>query len=101
MVLDNGTPKGMRQVLIDRHINVKGMVAADMQNVLGEMWDFKYEKTKVEKYILGQKHRVLFIPKFHCELNPIQRCWGAAKQYTRQHCDYPFIWIRENNYSSS
>ena len=30
MVSDDGTPKGMRQVLIDRHINVKGMVAADM-----------------------------------------------------------------------
>jgi len=53
MVLDDGTPKGMRQVLIDSHINVKGMVAADIQKVLGEMQDFKYEKTKVEKYILG------------------------------------------------
>lgn len=90
MVFDDGTPKGMRQVLIERHVNVKRMVAADMQRILSEMRDFKYERTKVEKYILGQKHRVLFIPKFHCELNPIERCWGAAKHYTRQHCDYTF-----------
>ena len=90
MVFDDGTPKGMKQVLIERHINVKGMRAADMQQVLSEMRDFKYEKTKVEKYILGRKHRVLFIPKFHCELNPIERCWGSAKHYTRQHCDYTF-----------
>ena len=90
MVFDDGTPKGMRQVLIERHVNVKGMVAADMQRTLNEMRDFKYERTKVEKYILGRKHRVLFIPKFHCELNPIERCWGTAKRYTRQHCDYSF-----------
>ena len=72
MVFDDGTPKGMKQVLIECHVNVKGMRAADMQRVLSEMRDFKYEKTKVEKYILERKHRVLFIPKFHCELNPIE-----------------------------
>ena len=53
-------PKGMKQVLIGRHINVKGMRAADMQRILSEMHDFKYEKT-IEQYILGQKHRVLYI----------------------------------------
>ena len=30
----------------------------------------------------------IFIPKFHCELHPIERCWGYAKHYTRQHCNY-------------
>ena len=34
MVFDDGTPKGMKRVLIERHINVKGMRAADMQNVI-------------------------------------------------------------------
>ena len=43
MVFDDGTPKGMKQVLIEHHINVKGMCAADMQHTLSEMRDFKYE----------------------------------------------------------
>ena len=38
---------------MDCHINDKGMVTTDMQKVLSEMQEFKYdEKTKVEKYIL-------------------------------------------------
>ena len=76
--------------LIERGVDMRGMKAANMRRVLGEMTDFKYEKTKVEKFLSSRGHRVIFIPKFDCELNPIERCWGHAKHYTRQHCDYTF-----------
>ena len=32
----------------------------------------------------------MFIPKFHCEINPIECVWCSAKQYTRACCDYTF-----------
>ena len=43
--------KGMHQVLIERHVNVTGMVAANIQHIIYEMRDFKYE-TKVEMHNL-------------------------------------------------
>ena len=66
------------------------MKAADMCLVLGNHADFKYEKTAVEYLLQSKGHRALFLPKFHCELNPIERVWGEAKRYTRSHCDYSF-----------
>ena len=90
MVLSDGTPKGMKQVLIERGINVTKMKAEQMREVLQEMPDFKYEKTKVETLLHSNNFQGYFIPKFHCELNPIERVWGQSKKFTRANCDYSF-----------
>ena len=39
-------------------------------------------------------HAVIYLPKFHCELNPIERFWCSAQQYTRSHCDYTIRGLR-------
>lgn len=35
-------------------------------------------------------HRCIFLPKFHPELNYIERIWGRMKYYIRLHCDNKF-----------
>ena len=90
MVLADGTPKGMKLVLEERSVNVSGMKAEDMRLALQQMHDFKYEKTKLENLLVSYGYRGIFIPKFHCELNPVERVWAQSKKYTCAHCDYSF-----------
>ena len=40
-------------------------------------------------------HICAYLPKFHCELNPIEQCWCHAKKYTRAHCNGSIIRLRK------
>ena len=43
----------------------------------------------------SQRHKCLFLPKFHCELNWIERMWGASKQFCRANCMYSIQGLRD------
>jgi hypothetical protein len=49
----------------------------------------------VEKFVEDKGHKVVWVPKYHCELNPIELCWNRAKKYTRKHCDYTITGLRK------
>ena len=65
----------------------------DMRVILSNHEDFQTEKTIVEHYLVNRGHLMHFIPKFHCEFNPIERVWGQAKVYTRMHTDFTLVWL--------
>ena len=35
------------------------------------------------------------LPKYHCELNPIERVWAQAKRYARGYCKYSIISLQK------
>jgi len=83
-----GVPKGMCRVLTERGVDVSGMKAEQMRATLAAMDDFKNEKSLVEHYLIQRGHIPAFLPKFHPELNPIERVWAQLKRYTKAHCNY-------------
>ena len=94
MVDDNGIPKGIRRVLEERGINTARMSTDGMRVVLANHSNFQEKKTVVETYMLSLGYQVLFIPKFHCELNLIERVWGQANIYTRKFTNLSLIHLR-------
>jgi hypothetical protein len=71
------------------------MKADDMRTVLSYHEDFATEDTIVENCLKGRGHKVYFLPKFHCELNPIERVWAQAKVYCRAYTNFTLIRLRQ------
>ena len=46
--------------------------------------------SKLEKLALKYNVKIIFTPKFHCELNPIEGLWCHMKQYVRKRNDQTF-----------
>ena len=62
---------------------------------LSEQPDFKEQKGWIQETIEARGHKVLFYPKFHCELNFIEYYWATIKSYACQHCNYTFKGLKE------
>lgn len=57
--------------------------------------DFLAERSALEELFLKRGHLCQFLPKFHCELNPIEMVWGRSKFLCREECDYSFPKLKE------
>ena len=87
--------KGLIEVLTERGCYNHKMKLEDMRKEIASHPDFMNEKTKLEHYINSCGNAFLFIPKYHCEMNPIERCWSQAKRHTRAYCNYSITGLRK------
>lgn len=96
-----GAFKGLAKILEERGIPNACKLKLQCPNGKGQLGyppnrvDCCARKTMVNQSdILGQKTvlqllaeshdcLVMYLPEYHCELNPIEQCWGAAKQVYR------------------
>ncbi|QRV77097.1 DDE superfamily endonuclease [Ceratobasidium sp. AG-Ba] len=89
--------KGIAELLRERGFQVTGLrlqCAAPKKCVpgsgcyarqlLSEQPGFAEQQSALEEIAEGRGCRILFLPKFHCELNPIEQRWGYAKRVYRQ-----------------
>ena len=59
------------------------------KNALEELYDDFNAKNNTN-------YQCYFLPKFHPELNPIERCWSRMKYYTKNHSDGTLQTLEEN-----
>ena len=99
MTTETGLQKGLQQTLEERGFNVGGMRAkctpvcpwenndCCMARLLGKQDDFVNQVSMLETVIKEVGHECIFLPKFHCELNPIEMV-----------CQVALGWITEASY---
>lgn len=94
-----GKFKGMSVILQERgYINVStklaqckgfkcapGITDCCCRRILYCEPDFADAESLLETMCHGQGVEVIFLPKFHCELNFIEQCWGRAKSIYRMY----------------
>ncbi|KAF7357934.1 hypothetical protein MVEN_00839900 [Mycena venus] len=92
-----GKFKGMATILTERGLRKEaklnaqckgfkcapGATSCCCRRVLYNQLDFKTEKSLLEKACEARGFRAMFLPKFHCELNFLEQCWGASKRVYR------------------
>ena len=61
--------------------------ACCLEFLLSEQPDFKLQQNAIQELIREGGHYCVFLPKFHPELNFIERYWSRVKWYARQKCD--------------
>jgi hypothetical protein len=85
MTTEAGEAKGLQQTLEERGFkNVRGMRAkcslvcplenndCCMAQLLSKQDDFRLQKSLLKQKFKARGHFCVFLPKFHCELNPIE-----------------------------
>jgi len=100
---DCGTPlagqfKGMVRILEERGFNMDhkkaqcGSKFTDCdpekpncccRRILFNEPDFREVESILASDAKENGYQIVFLPKFHCELNPIEQCWGYAKRRYR------------------
>ena len=51
--------------------------------------DFREVKSHLEIICKARGYKVIFLPKFHCELNFIEQCWGYARRIYQHYPPFP------------
>ena len=79
--------RGMRAVLEERKLvdPQEKMNADALAELLSAQPDFMEERPEVEIDVRNRGHFVMWNPKFHAELNPIELKWAYMKAFTRKH----------------
>lgn len=65
------------------------------RTLLANQADFLEQKSTLHELLIAEGMDLLLYPKFHPELNFIERFWSSTKRYARENCTYSFVGLRK------
>lgn len=87
---NKGKSKGLLALAEELKLDVRDDIKLDdLRQVLSKHQAFKSE-SRLEKLARKYNGKVIFVPKYHCELNHIEGLWCSMKHFTRQKSDQTF-----------
>ena len=102
---ERGQQKGAMRIIEDRlgyyppHMNLQCKTWSNCdpvnqqccaKKIVADFDDFKAQRAWLVETVEDRGHTIIFLPKFHCELNFIEMVWGYVKAYLRRHCSFNF-----------
>lgn len=85
-----GVSKGLKKIALELGYTLKEKIKLDeVKTILKDHPAFKIE-TKLEVLAFKYGIKIIFNPKFHCELNPIEGTWCNQKQFIRPRTDQTY-----------
>ena len=70
LILPDETPKGMKTILIEKCIDVRGMKLEDMRKELASHPDFQDEQPEIANFLKRKGNACLFLPSSIVSLIP-------------------------------
>jgi hypothetical protein len=104
MTNPDGTQKGLKRVLQERGFDVEKLRAkckpvcpiesldCCMARLLSQQDDVKNQVSMLEALITSHGHHCIFLPKFHCELNPIEMVCFKGFAWDADHSNILQYW---------
>lgn len=102
----DGRKKGIRTILSERglwrnelklecdacksHTTLETVLDCCARRLLSQQPDFKAQQEWLTEAVQSSGHRIIFYPKFHCELNFIELTWAYLKNTLRATCTFKF-----------
>jgi hypothetical protein len=79
----------------DERLAVEGVTRENLNHcclcrLLASQPDFADQRAWLAEVVEDEGCEIMFFPKYHCELNPIEMIWSWIKAYHRRTCKYNF-----------
>jgi len=94
MMTIGGLLRSAKDILDERGIQTRGLKKQAGIALLASQPDFKAQEEWLVEVSRELDCDIVFLPKFHCELNPIEMFWGWLKRRLREECDFEYASLR-------